>query len=356
MGQADRHRRRSAGGGSRGVRAAQVGPPAPGRDRDFAGDAGRGGGRRAARARHLGSAGRARGTDRTRRRVAGERRQPDDLGGRRCACGGRPRRAAQGRGTPAASGVLQRRRQGRDLRPASSVHGYAGLRARPAPGPPRGVRPGVRGGQPPVPARRAQRPAGAAARHRPAGDRPQQPEHGGDDGRRARHPGGALRAAGRSDPGAAQPPGGTGGALGGTVRPHPPAGAAAVVHARDPDRHPRRRDHRPGVHPARLLQPPLLSDLRTAFVHHPLLLRYAGLRLSHRPGGQGRAAGQGGGGDLGRRRLHVQRTGAGHRRPLRDQRGGGRVQRQRVRQRAARSAHPLQTGAPTARSCPTPTS
>ena len=74
-----------------------------------------------------------------------------------------------------------------------------------------------------------------------------------------------------------------------------------------------------------------------AYLPDKFIARNAGLRLPHRPGGEGGLSGAGGGLAVRRRRLPLQRAGACHRRPAPDQRGGDRLQRQRLWQCPARA-------------------
>ena len=90
-----------------------------------------------------------------------------------------------------------------------------------------------------------------------------------------------------------------------------------------------------------LLQPGVLPSVRTPDLHHLILLREPGLRLPHGPGSEGGATRQGGGGAFGGRRFSVQLAGDGDSSAVRNQRGGGDFQRQRLRQRSTRPAQSI---------------
>ena len=89
------------------------------------------------------------------------------------------------------------------------------------------------------------------------------------------------------------------------------------------------------VHAGRLRQPAGLPGLRAAHLPDARLPGRARHGLSDRAGRQGGAPRRAGRVGERRRRLHVQRAGAGHGRALPHPRGGHRLQRQRLRQRAA---------------------
>ena len=121
------------------------------------------------------------------------------------------------------------------------------------------------------------------------------------------------------------------------LRPEPQESYLAAVRRGAGGRHPG-----VGHDPAGLLRPRLLAHLRAAHLHHVQLLGQPGLRLPHGAGSQGGPAGPAGGGPVRRRRVPVQLPGTGHGGAARHQRGGGGVQRQRLRQRAARPGEPVQ--------------
>ena len=97
----------------------------------------------------------------------------------------------------------------------------------------------------------------------------------------------------------------------------------------------RRRDPRGRHDPDRLLLASLLARVSAAHLSHLVVLGQPRLCLSGGPRRQGGLSEPAGDLDLRRRGLPLQRAGAGHRRAIRHQRRGRRLQRWRVRQRRA---------------------
>ena len=94
------------------------------------------------------------------------------------------------------------------------------------------------------------------------------------------------------------------------------------LHRGDPRRPAGRRHLGRGPDPDRLCRPHRLSGVRAAHYITQRLSGHARVQLSDGARRQGRAARPAGRVDLGRRRLHVQRPGAGHRRAARHRRRG----------------------------------
>ena len=276
------------------------------------------------------------------------------LRGRRRGARRSRRGAHRARRVPPGRRDHQRGGQGRDqrpLRPVARRHRVAAIAGAQSPAP--GRRHPRRGH--PLRARRAQgRAAGHPHRHRSRRDRPQPPEDAWASSatpappsrpwwrasarpprrassRKAEHE--ALRA---ETAALAQEPQGS---IVKSLRAGTPENAILVA-GHDPDR---------------LLLAPVLADVRGADLSVVLVLGQSRLRVSGGARRQGRLPQPAGDrGDRGRR-LHVQRPGARHRRAAEDQRGGGGVQRQRLRQCGPRPGRVVGR-APTAPPCTTPTS